>query len=148
MKSKIQDSNLESEVIKILHKIGLTHITHYSIVGCHRIGNKDKHGSRSTIVRFLHRKDASSCLKNKKLLNRCRDLGFNYLTIVENLCPSYRSIFEDLEELKFKRIISQYWINNGKIKYKRTENREERPIQVFHDRDLDILYDEGTYDFN
>ena len=147
--AKIQDDNLESEVIKILHKIGLTHITHYSIVGCHRIGNKDKYGSRSTIVRFLHRKDATSCLKNKKLLNQCRDLGFYYLTIVENLCPSYRSIFEDLEELKYKGLITQYWINNGKIKYKKTANKEEKPIQVLHDSDLDMFYydDEGTYGY-
>ena len=139
--ARVSDKNLETEVVKILHKIGLTHITHYSIVGCHRIGNKDKYGPRSTIVRFFHRKDATSCIMNKKYLYHCHDLGYKYLSIVENLCPSYRSIFEDLQDLQGKGIISQYWMSNGKIKYKVTENKDENPIKVLHESELNKFYD-------
>ena len=70
------------------------YVPHSDRFGCHRIGMKDRYGSWSTIVRFSHRKDATSCLWNKKYLNlNRRDLGCYYLTIVENLCPSFRSIW-------------------------------------------------------
>ena len=63
--SRITDNYLESEVLHILRKIGVHHLTSYSIVGCHRIGKPDKNGSRNTIVRFLHRKDVTNCMRKK-----------------------------------------------------------------------------------
>ena len=101
----ISDKELESKVLLILKKIGLMHIRHYDIVACHRLGKKRRSECRNTIVRFVNRKDALSCLKLGNRLGLCSELGFNNLRILENLCPSYRSIFEQLTELK----------ENGKI---------------------------------
>ena len=125
--ARVSDQNLETEVIKILHKIGLSHIVSYSIVGCHRIGKKDRFGSRSTIVRFLHRKDSSACIQRRKLLNRCTEIGYTNLTIVENLCPSYKSIYEDLKVLKDAGKIASFWSTNGILKYKKSDSMAEKP---------------------
>ena len=92
--------DLEATVIRILRKIGLDHIQHYNIAACHRLRSKDRFGNRNTIVRFVNRKDSISCLKSRKKLQLCRELGFNNIYITENLCPSNRSIFEELSNLK------------------------------------------------
>ena len=138
--TRINDKQLEKEVLKILHKIGLDHLCHYSIVGCHRIGKKDRFGCRPTIVRFLHRKDANNCIKMSKFLYRCKELGFNYLSIVENLCPYNKLLLDDLKELKEKGRIAQYWTTNGIIKYKETDNEGEIPKKVYHDSELNNLF--------
>ena len=143
--SRISDNYLESEVLNILRKIGLYHVTSYSIVGCHRIGKADKNGSRSTIVRFLHRKDAINCLRKKKYLYVCKSLGYENLEIVENLCPSYKSILEDMDQLKKHGSISKYWTTNGSIKYKVTESEHEIPIKDLHQSELnDFFQSEGV----
>ena len=143
--SRIPDRYLESEVINILKKIGLKHINSYSIVGCHRIGKPNLSGCRNTIVRFLHRKDAINCLSKKKYLYLCRDLGYDSLSIMENLCPSYKSIYEDLKELKRIGSISKFWTFNGSIKYKKNDNEDELPTKVLHQSELDdFFYNEGV----
>ena len=96
----IKDGELESNVIRILHQIGLTHIQHYNIAACHRLRTKDRFGNYNTIVRFINRKDSISCFKNRKNLHLCRELGLYHIFITENLCPSNRSIFDYLSVLK------------------------------------------------
>ena len=100
--NNIKGSELEINVIRILRKIGLTHIQHFNIAACHRLGSKDRFGNYNTIVRFINRKDSISCLKSRKNLPFCRELGFHHIYITENLCPSNRSIFETLSDLKKK----------------------------------------------
>ena len=138
--TRVTDKQLETEVLKILHKIGLVHLSHYSIVGCHRIGKKDRYGCKSTIVRFLQRKDANNCFNSSKFLYRCKELGYNYLSIVENLCHSYKLFLEDLKELKAKGRIAHYWYSNGSIKYKETDNEGEKPTKVYHDSELNKFF--------
>ena len=142
--ARVSDQNLETEVIKILHKIGLSHIVSYSIVGCHRIGKKDRFGSRSTIVRFLHRKDSSACIQRKKLLNRCTEIGYTNLSIVENLCPSYKSIYDDLKVLKDAGKIASFWSTNGILKYKKSDSIAEKPKKIYHSNELDHMFNNGT----
>ena len=135
--SYVSDRYLESEVINILKRIGFTHISHFSFVGCHRIG-KSVNGCRNTIVRFLHRKDAINCLRLKKNLDTCKSLGYHNLTIIENLCPAFKSIFEKLSKLKDQGQIEQIWTYNGIPTFKVTANTE--PIKIFHDCDIDNFY--------
>ena len=123
----IPDEKLENSIIEILHKIGLTHIEHYSIAACHRLATKDRFGNRNTIVRFVNRKDAISCLQNRKKLSLCRDIGYRNLFMVENLCPSYRSIFESLSELKKRNKIKRLWSYNGTINFKFSDSTNEKP---------------------
>ena len=136
----INNNNLEKNVIEILKKIGLPFIQHYDIVGCHRLGKKDRFGNRNTIVRFVNRKAAFTCLQNRKLLPRCKDLGFNHLFIMENLCPSFKSIFETLNTLKGEGRVKSVWSRNGIVHFKYTENPNERAKKIFHKKDFDIFF--------
>ena len=74
--STVRDEDLENEVLKILNTMGLNNLDHYGIVGCHRIGKRDRQGNRNAIVRFLHRKDAIFILKNKRNARLCNELGY------------------------------------------------------------------------
>lgn len=140
----VSDDNLEREVVKILKKIGLTHIVHYNIVGCHRLRTKDKFGCKNVIVRFLNRKDAINSLKSRKNLASCAELGYRYLRIYENLCPVFRSIYENLQEEKSKGNISQVWTYNGIINYKLTDNETEKPKKIYVQNDFEnLLYKLG-----
>ena len=136
----VDDIKLEAEVIKILKQMGLQHINHYNIVACHRIGKRNSNKPRSVILRFLNRKDAIQSLKNKSKVNKCKDIGYNNIRIVENLCPANRSIYENLSSLKDKNIIADFWSFNGNISFKKTNNRNEKAKVIRHENDLDYYF--------
>ena len=136
----VPDMKLEGEVLKILHCMGLTRLSHFGIVACHRIGRKDSNGCRNTIIRFLNRKDAIATLVNKNKVYLCKNLGYDNLRVSENLCPAYRSIFDELVELKEEGSIQKVWSFNGQIKYILTDGEQEKTRKVHHESDLDILY--------
>ena len=138
--STVRDQELENEVVKILNKMGLSTLDHYGIVGCHRIGKRDRQGNRNTIVRFLHRKDAIFILKNKRNARLCNELGYFKLNIIENLCPAFKSIFEEMKELKNTGIIAKVWTYNGHVNYKMTDNDQEKPRVLYHDSELSYFY--------
>ena len=138
--SNVTDNNLEHEVLGILRQIGLKHIDTFHIVGCHRVGPADRNGCRNTIVRFLHRKDSIQCLKLRRNLNQCKYLGYNNLKIVENLCPFFRSIFDDLTTLKNEGQVNKVWTFNGIPNYKVTDDISEKPVKVFHEYELEKFY--------
>ena len=138
--NNVSDKKLEIEVIKILRKIGLDHINHFKIVGCHRIGGRDEKGNKNTIVRFLNRKDAYATLKNKRNVNLCKELGYDNLILMENLCPAFKSIYEEMLELKNNGVMNKVWTYNGIINYKVTDNDDEKPKKLFHESDLDKFY--------
>ena len=137
--NSVPKQHLEEEVIKILHNIGLEHIDSYAIVGCHRISGKDRHGNQNTIVRFLQRKDAISCLMLRKRLSKCNTLGYKNLWFSENLCPAFRSIYESLETLKRKGMVAKMWSRYGKIHYKLVGS-ENVVHNVSHMLEIDHLF--------
>ena len=132
----VTDKALEKEVIKILRKIGLYWIDSYAIVGCHRIGGKDKFGSRNVIVRFLHRKDSQTALKKKKDLVLCKELGYDHLYMSENLCPAFRSVLKEMNNLKREGHVGAVWVTNGTIKYKIDDTESVKPEKIFHKSDI------------
>ena len=113
--NEVTDKELESEVLKILRVIGLSHLQHFNIIACHRIGTKDRYGRRNKIVRFVNRK-------------------------VENLCPAFKSIFEELSQLKEEGIINKVWSYNGIIDFNKTEDEQEKPMKIFHKYDVENIY--------
>ena len=129
----VPDNKLESTIIEILKKIGLHHIQHYHIVACHRIGKPSNKHPRSVIVRFINRKDAIKCLQNKANIDRCSELGMDNLSINENLCPAYKSIYENLNKLKNKRKISRIWTHNGMVNFKFNDSNNEKGKRITHD---------------
>ena len=137
--NSVSDKALEKEVIKILHKIGMHWIESYSIVGCHRIGGKDRHGARNVIVRFLHRKDSEAALKRKRDLVKCNDIGYSNIYMSENLCPAFRSVLKDLNNLKRAGHIGAVWVTNGTIKYKIEDKESVKPEKIFHKSDVSEL---------
>ena len=142
----VSDRNLEYNIIKILQKIGLKNINHYHIVACHRLSKRDKNGNRNTIIRFLNRKDAISCLQNRKHLHLCSEFGFNNLYAMENLCPAYKSIFENLKDRKNNGQIKKVWSYNGAIHFKFSDKVNEKPKNIFHECDINYYFkDDNNY---
>ena len=135
----VSDNVLEEEVIKILKKIGLKHIVSYNIIGCHRLRTKDRLGNKNVIVRFVNRKDAVSSLKARYKLHSCTEPDYRKLRIFENLCPTYRSIYDSLNEEKRKGNIKELWTYNGVINYKLTGSDNERPNKIHVENDFCML---------
>ena len=129
----IKDNRLEPLILNILKLLGLKHIQHYHIVACHRIGKPNSHQPRGVIVRFLNRKDAISCLKYKYHAGRCKEIGLHNLTINENLCPAYRSIFENLADLKNQGKVKKLWTQNGFVNFKFSDTKQEKSKKVTHE---------------
>ena len=137
--NSVSNKALEKEIINILHEIGMYWIDSYSIVGCHRIGGKDRFGSRNVIIRFLHRKDSEAALKRKRELSKCKDIGYDHLFISENLCPAFRSVLKDLTDLKRAGHIEAVWVTNGTIKYKIEDKASVKPEKIYHKSDISLL---------
>lgn len=89
--------NLEVEVIKILHSIGI-YVDSYQIVAVHRLKETNTNNPRSTIVRFLNRKHAFLALYNKNSLRKIT--GYQNVYIIENLCPLFKSLYQKCLKLK------------------------------------------------
>ena len=100
----IPDNRPEGVVIEILRRIGVN-LSHYDIAGCHRLKNR-KIDSSNVILRFICRKHAKETLTNKYKLHFMVP-EYKDLCIVDNLCPKYKSIFDNCVELK----------KDNKIKY-------------------------------
>ena len=141
--AKVHNKNLETEVLKILREIGLKHLQHFNIVACHRLGKVDKNGCRNIIIRFMNRKDAIKCLKLRRNLYLCNELGYENLSIMENLCPAFKSIFEDTIQLKKEGHVKKVWTYNGIVNYKMTDDDNEKAKKVFHENELAKFYNDS-----
>ena len=133
----IPDNEIEEFVVVMLRRIGVTNLSHYDIVGCHRLYNR-KSGSANVIVRFLnrkHAKEAHMCKKNCSQLSEYKNLR-----IVENLCPKIKSIFDQCLELKKANMIRHLWTRNGIIFFKSSDNYNEKPKKIMHSNDLDYYF--------
>ncbi len=135
---RIRQSDLEKFVIEqILHPIGVM-VTSRDIEACHRLIKRNPQKPAHVVVRFVNRKNA-----NASRSNRYRLKNFNHLRgiwIFDNLCPDYRHIFEELSNLRQQGIVKHVWSYNGKVSYKRTDNRRVRGTRVNHKNDLIPLY--------
>lgn len=131
----VTDDLLESKVIEILRSIGLHSLSSYEIVACHRLRKTNTTKPANTIVRFTNRKIAHYALQNRKSLRWCYPSIPN-LFIIENLCPRYRSIFDECLELKKKGTIKHVWSYNGVVHYKTVDNRNVRGTRVSHMSEL------------
>ena len=110
----VKQQQLENHILKILHNLGLISLTSYDIVAVHRLGKKCANRNRSTIVRFINRKNAIYALKNKSKLKHS---VYKNLYINENLSPENRNIFNILYKMKKEKYINDVWSANGKINF-------------------------------
>ena len=139
----INNSELEKTVINILNKIGVS-VTSFDIAACHRLKKKNGRRSANVIVRFVCRKKAIECLKNKKLLKSKVSefkLFIIYLFIIENLCPNYQSAYNYCHKLKAEGKIDSLWTFNGIINFRKKDTTDDNIYKIFH-------YDEPHDHFN
>ena len=87
------------------------------------------------IVRFVNRKKAISCLKNRRKLKNSNN--YKELYISENLCPAYKSIYDKCYKMKKDGIIKKMWTFNGIVNIKYSDSERERPLKLFHIDNLD-----------
>ena len=131
----INNSEHEKTVINILNKIGVS-ATSFDIAACHRLKKKNGRRSANVIVRFVSRKKAIECLKNKKLLKS--KVSEFQLSIIENLCPNYQSAYNYCHKLKAEGIIDSHWTFNGIISFRKKDTTDDNIYKIFH---YDELYD-------
>ena len=136
---RINQNNLEKEVLRILKTIGLDDISHYDITACHRLqkNNNERYPAR-TIVRFMNRKIPTYCLKNRRSLTQLKYKLKMNLRFYECLCPTNEKILKNSAELKKYGLINDYYIRNGFIKIVISEN--DSPIKICHLDQLKELF--------
>ena len=135
----IEDHELEGVIMDILRRIGVYQLEDWEISGCHRLKKRSNDRYCNVIVRFVNRKRAHQCLRQRKYL---KDTIWEHpnIYIHENLCPRYRSIFEKCENLKARGMIKKVWTYNGIVNYKKSDNLNERPKKIFHDSDFNNYF--------
>ena len=118
----VTQENLEEYCLKILNSI--TDLEYgfesYDIAGIHRLG-KFKHTGkpRNVIIRFTNRKHAHDALNNSHKLKYLRNYKMYFIT--ENLCPTYRRMFNKLYALKKKNVLYDVYTYNGIIFARKNE---------------------------
>ena len=132
----IPQVKLEKYILDILHSINVN-IESYDIVAVHRIGKKFDGKSRKVIVRFINRKNASSCIRNSKQLKKSNNMKYKKYFITENLCPEYRNMFNKLYKMKKLGKINNVWTSYGTIYLKITDDENEHAVIIQHFEDID-----------
>ena len=92
---RIGQRNLEQYVLKVLKSIGVKLVS-YDVVAVHL--GLGKH--RNVIIRFVNRKNAYSSLRNAKKLATSDIQEYRKLYVIENLCLTFKKIFNYLYKLK------------------------------------------------
>ena len=129
----VQDKDLETKVLDIFDKIGVV-VTSYDIVAVHRLKIQKGQKFPNIIVRFFNRNKAYELLKNKKVLaNFKKELPFVFLH--DNLCPGYKSIYDECLHKKRIGEIDSVWSHHGTVHIKPAES--DKPIKLFHVSDIE-----------
>ncbi len=120
----VHDKDLEAHVIDILASLQI-YVSAYDIVGVHRLGKFVRGKNRSVIIRFVNRKNAYAALNYQKHLKFTK---YKKLFVTENLCPTYRNVFNVLYKGKKNDDIYDVWSYNGIVYAKMVE--EDRPSRI------------------
>ena len=140
----VLDDQLEEKIIEILNQINVK-INTFDTEDCHRMGKSKK----TTIVRFVNRKNCKTVLEKKISLIRKLDnekLGSQSdarIFVSENLTPYNQHLAWKCRELKGAGKIHSCWSAKGVVKIRRTMN--ERPIAINHDTDIASLYPDFVF---
>ena len=112
----VEQKDFESFILVVFKSIDVD-VSSYDLVAVHRIGKLSSH-RRNVIVRFV-----ISIYKN--------------ICITENLCPTYRKIFNRLYKLKKENVIRNVWRNDGHVFCKLSDESDERSLLLKHFDDID-----------
>ena len=132
--SSVEDKVLEKKTMEILESIGCK-VSPADIQACHRLQKKDR-----TIIKFVNRKSALQCLRNKAKLKTfdAKAVGIPdcKLFINESLCQYYRHLFWVCRGLFKENKIKGCRTFNGTIRVK-LQNDEE--ALILHSNDIAAL---------
>ena len=107
------------------------------IAACHRLKKSKYSKCSNIIVRFIDRKKAFACLKNRSKLKESpyKEAFKNSIFINENLCPAYKEILNKCKALRKQGSIVDCWSFNGIIDVKKDINSKN--IKLFHLQELE-----------
>ena len=134
----------QEKVIEIFNQINVK-INKFNIDDCHRMGKSKK----TTIVRFVNRKNCKAVLEKMFGLNRKLDnekLGFQWdarIFVSENVTPYKQHLPWKCRELKQAGKILSCCSAKEVVKFRRTVNK--RPIAIDHDTDIASLYPDFVF---
>ena len=137
----VVQKDFENFVLDVFKPIDVD-VCSYDLVAVHRIGKISSRRGRNVIVRFVNRKKAYACRENSKQLNSSSNILYKKIYITENLCPTYRNIFNRLYKLKKENIIRNVWCKDGHIFCKLSDEREDHPLLIKHLDDIDYYISE------
>ena len=103
----IQQKDLEKYVTNLLGSINVK-IQSYDIAAVHRFGKVNRNNSRNIIVRFINRKNVISALRNRRYLKNSTNAQYKNTFIFENLCSTYRYLFNELRMMKYITMVVQW----------------------------------------
>ena len=118
----VQQKDLKNFVIhQVLQRACGYRIYPRDIEACHRLKKVNTREPAHVVARLVNREDAENAIRGRHKLKSFAHL--RKITIIDNLCPRYKEIYDELTELKLSGVIKQSWSYNGKVFYKSTGNR-------------------------
>ena len=128
---------MEETTIKIFDKLNVA-IDPSNIEDYHWLKSN---GPKKVIIKFARRKDANLIWKNKnklKGMNLCSVGINNPVFINDSLCSYYKMLWRKCKKLWSSKYIHAFWVSNGTLRLKLTENGCVHIIT--HSQDLDELF--------
>ena len=134
--ASLENSELEDTALKLFKKLDLE-IDSSNIEDCHWLPSK---GQKRVIIKFSKWKDANSIWRAKKNLKGMdlSSIGFRSpVHINDGLRKYYKMLWRRCKILCVNTFIHSFWISNGSIRLKLSEN--ERSYIITHVNDLEEL---------
>ena len=136
----VSNDDLEETTIKIFDKLDVA-IDPSNIEDCHWLKSN---GPKKVIIKFARRKDANLVRKNKNKLKgmNLSSVGINNPVFInDSLCSYYKMLWRKCKKLWSSKYIHAFWVSNGTLRLKITENG--RVHIITHSQDLDELFPEN-----
>ena len=134
----VEPDKLEEKMSCIFSKLNVT-VQAADIEACHWI--QAKKGPKKVIVKLSRRKDAEEIRKARKKLKSLNlsSIGIESpIYINDSLCVYYKKLWAKCKNLWEEKYINGFWVSNGSIRLKITENGKVHIIG--HDADLEELF--------
>ena len=133
----VSNDDMEETTIKIFDKLNVE-IDPSNIEDCHWLKSN---GPKKVIIKFVRRKDANLVRKNKNKLKgmNLSSVGINNPVFInDSLCSYYKMLWRKCKKLWSSKYIHAFWVSNGTLRLKLTENGRVHII-ITHSQDLDEL---------
>ncbi len=140
--SKISDDALETEVLNVLHHMGVKNVDRKEVSALHRLPKRrpSPYPPR-VIVKFVNRKIVDKTLAMSaagEWKNVRKEMGYG-LRFYSCMSPKNEEVLRNCKTLKDEGIIHSYFIRNGYVMI--VENEGDRPFKILHPKVLKDQFD-------